>query len=77
MADYTLVERAKRHPTKNFYFSDRKFTKQEIELALAWCMGEVTITGVGDALKMQNTSVYLYLAQILREYVRRQHKTNK
>lgn len=52
---------------------EEKITQERIELALAWVNNEVTLSGVGRALNLNNnsaTSTYLFLARTLRTYIK-------
>ena len=61
-----LIEKAKEYkkPTK------RKYTEDELELALVWAKGEISTKGVAKALgaKYPN-NVYCFLAVALREII--------
>jgi hypothetical protein len=55
-----------------------KATQEQIELAVAWALGEVTLSQVSEAigLKRDRSGVrtYLFLAQRLREHLLNTHK---
>jgi hypothetical protein len=51
--------------------SRRKYTDDEIELALAWLDGVVTYQGVSDATNKTGSTVYGFLALCLFEARRR------
>lgn len=60
-----LLEKAKQTKSK-------LFTKDEVELALAYSKGEITVTGVSKALgkdyQVQANQVYSFLARALRQH---------
>ncbi len=71
----TLVERAKEIEVYYPYFSDRKFTKQEIDLALAWARAEIPIQAIQILKKRKrNVSAYVWLAQVFRYYIAKTEK---
>ena len=61
-----LIEKAKQKANK------KTFTKDEVELALAYSKGEITVTGVSKALgkdsQVQANQVYSFLARALKQY---------
>jgi len=53
----------------NPYSRKKKYSEEEIELALAWLNDQVTMSQVAVALKMKNKGgVYSFLAQALRQH---------
>jgi len=60
-----LIQKAKQTKAKTF-------TKHEVELALAYSKGEITVTGVAKALGKDSQSeshqTYSFLARALRQY---------
>jgi hypothetical protein len=61
-----LIEKAKQKANKKL------FTKDEVELALAYSKGEITVTGVATALgidvQVKPHQTYSFLARALRQH---------
>lgn len=64
-----MIERAKKARVVKYVTRERKVTRDELGLALAWARGEISLTQVGSIVGSSSAS-YLFLATTLREYVR-------
>lgn len=66
----SLLEKAKLASRRK---GQSKTTQEEIELAVAWALGEVTLSQVKEALGLSKdrsgVRSYLFLAQRLRDYI--------
>lgn len=62
----TLLEKAKASQGK----SNLKINEESIELAVAWGKGEISLDAVKEAMGTNGTSVYVFLARALREYIK-------
>jgi len=70
MKQASLVNRAKEIRYKTKY--GRVVTQDEVDLALAWCRGEISVTAVSEVMDLQKgTNTYLFLAMVLREFVKK------
>ena len=69
---YTLLEKAKK---LNFKKPTQKtFSDEEVELAIAWIKGEVTTSQATKALESDNKVNYPYTVTIVMKYIYKQGK---
>ena len=69
----SLLEKAKE--VKRKYTKAADITPEGIELALAWVMGDVTLTQVvGVMPNKSSSSAYIFLACALREHIKNNAK---
>lgn len=72
MTEKTLLQKAKETSVRS---PKNKYTKEHIELAIAWANDEITVTQCQAALNSKNgSSVYHSLLYILKQHVRQQNK---
>lgn len=65
----TLLEKAKK--TKSRFHNRSGYSKEEIDVALAWALGEISITQVSSILPKNKsiTTAYTFLAKCLKQHL--------